>query len=70
MTLKSNKINHNTKGNSLFAEVEDKRASTATKLDLIQKKYKELKIAFIKKNGEIKSLEVSMNCFIVRVFFY
>lgn len=61
MTLKSNKINHNTKGNSLFAEVEDKRASTATKLDLIQKKYKELKIAFIKKNGEIKSLEIENN---------
>ncbi len=46
------------RGNSLFGEVEDKRVMMASKLDLMTRKYKELKTHLLKKNTEMKTLEV------------
>lgn len=46
------------RGNSLFAEVDNKRQSVTHKLEVMHKKYKELKKSFIKKNTELRALEV------------
>lgn len=58
LTLKTRPTAVDKRGNSLFAEVDDKRQSVAQKLDAMHKKYKELKKNFIKKNAELRALEV------------
>lgn len=58
-SLKCHPVTANGKrGNSLFAEVDDKRISVANKYEVLQNKYKELKKNLVKKTAELKALEV------------
>ncbi|KAK7601104.1 hypothetical protein V9T40_008545 [Parthenolecanium corni] len=57
-TLKCHPVTANNKrGNSLFAEVDDKRLTVSRELEAFKNKYKELKKSFLKKNAELKALE-------------
>ena len=58
LTMKTRPAADDRRGNPLFAEVDDKRQSVAQKLDAMHKKYKELKKSFMKKNSEIRALDV------------
>lgn len=57
-SLKCHPGNVNKRGNSLFAEVDDKRISVSNKLEIMSNKYKELKKSFMKKNAELRAVEV------------
>ncbi|XKL66077.1 hypothetical protein PGB90_009497 [Kerria lacca] len=58
-SLKCHPVTANGKrGNSLFAEVDDKRISVANKYEVLQNKYKELKKNLVKKTAELKALEI------------
>lgn len=47
---------HHVAGNSIFAEVEDRRQMLLDKMNVLQDKYKETKQALNKKTNEIKAL--------------
>ncbi|XP_014479562.1 PREDICTED: protein Spindly-like isoform X2 [Dinoponera quadriceps] len=57
-SLKITPANDACKGNSLFAEVEDRRQMLLDKMNILQDKYNEAKRALNKKANEIKSLKV------------
>ncbi|KAL2715863.1 spindle pole body component 110-like [Vespula squamosa] len=56
-TLKIVPANESCKGNSLFAEVEDRRQLAVNKVTILKKKYDELKQAYDIKTEEVKTLK-------------
>lgn len=63
LRLQVNSINHlnehNKRGNSLFAEVDDKRQALTTELEIKREKYEALKKCLSKANHENNQLKVS-----------
>lgn len=56
-------VNVNQRGNSLFAEVEDKRQSTAKNLEVMKIKYNKLSQKYTQAHEELKKLKVPMYLF-------
>lgn len=54
----NNLNNHNKRGNSLFAEVDDKRQALTTELELKREKYETLKKCLSKANHENNQMKV------------
>jgi hypothetical protein len=66
----NNLNNHNKRGNSLFAEVDDKRQALTTELEIKREKYETLKKYLSKANHEnnqlkvLKQLKIYFSCLI------
>lgn len=67
LRLKNNSLNnlndHNERGNSLFAEVDDKRQAMMVELNKLQEKYEFLKTCFLKTSDDNIQMKVITNKF-------
>lgn len=52
---------HNKRGNSLFAEVDDKRQALTAELEMKREKYESLKKRLSKANHDINQMKVTLN---------
>lgn len=69
LRLQINSLNnlndHNKRGNSLFAEVDDKRQAMTAELEMMKDKYESLKKSLSKANHDNSQLKVSITIIFV-----
>lgn len=55
----NNQNDHNKRGNSLFAEVDDKRQALTAELEIKREKYESLKKCLSKANHDVNQMKVT-----------